>query len=98
MIEGQIADDVMIPRMKDEYIRLLTQEMKATGYAIRIDINPDFTIQYNHEKHYYEFKITAYGIHVGKKNSEWISGIDEYRPIYTQKSKSSESYQEQESQ
>jgi hypothetical protein len=89
-IDGIIHDDSALSRLKTEYESLLATEMRLSGYVPRIDINPDFTLEYNQDKKYFEFKLTMYGIHVGKKKSEWIIAVDETKPIYTQKSKSSE--------
>jgi hypothetical protein len=71
--------------------------MKLSGYAPRLDIEPDFTIDYNERKRSFIFELTLYGIYVGKRKSEWISGIDGTKAIYIQKSKSKESLQDQES-
>ena len=40
-LDGQIHDDRFIPRMKQEYIRLLSDAMKDEGYVVRLDIEPD---------------------------------------------------------
>jgi hypothetical protein len=94
-LEGIIIDDSAIGRLKREYIRLLGIEMKLSGYADRLDIDPDFTIQYNHNKNYFEFKLTMYAIYVGKKKAPWIAGIDGTKTVYTHKNKSSVFSQEQ---
>jgi hypothetical protein len=94
-LQGNIYDDSAIIRLRDEYGRLLTTEMKMLGYVPRIDIAQDFTIEYNEHKQYFEFELTLYGVYVGKKKSEWILGIDETRPIFIQPSKLSEFSQEQ---
>ena len=93
-IDGIISSDHLIERLRGEYIKLLLLEMKLSGYARRIDIDPDFTISYNHIKNYYEFELTMYGVHVGKKKAEWIHGIDG-TTIYTQQIKSKEYSQDQ---
>jgi len=93
-LDGNIHDDSAIPRLKGEYIRLLVTEMRLSGYVPRLDINPDFTIYYNELKDFFEFKLSLYGIYIGKKQSEWILGIDEAKPIYIQESKSRESLKE----
>jgi hypothetical protein len=64
--------------------------MKMIGYVPRIDINPDFTVEYNEAKDYFEFELSLYGIYVGKRKSEWIFGVDGQTAILTQPSKSSE--------
>lgn len=97
-IDGTIHDDSALPRLREEYQRLLVTEMRLSGYVPRLDINTDFTLQYNEQHNYFEFKISSYGVYVGKKQSEWISGIDETKIIFTEKTKSRESLQAQESQ
>jgi hypothetical protein len=96
-LDGVINDDSVLGRLKIEYIRLLISEMKLLGYVPRLDIDPDFTIQYNDTKEYFEFKLSIHGVYTGKKKSECITGIDGTTAVYTQKSKSSVSLQEQES-
>jgi hypothetical protein len=92
---GIIHDDSALIRLKTEYVRLLTIEMKIAGYVPRVDINTDFTIEYNHKNKYFEFELSIYGVYVGKKKSEWIAGVDETRIIYTAKSRLNEYSQEQ---
>lgn len=96
-LDGVISDEAVIWRLKNEYVRLLTTEMRLAGYVPRLDIVPDFTVDYNEQKKFFEFELTIYGIYIGRKQSEWILGIDEHKPIYIQKIKSKESSQVQES-
>lgn len=97
-LDGIIHDESAIGRLKTEYIRLIKTEMRLAGYAIRLDIDPDFTISYNEEKEYFEFILSIHGVYVGKKKSEWISGVDGTKAIPTQKNRSKESLQDQGSQ
>ena len=90
-LEGQIHDEAAIPRLKLEYIRLVLSQMKVQGFVPRFDIEPDFTIQYIETKTYFEFKLSIYGIYIGRKQSECIQGIDGNRVIYTPPNRSSES-------
>jgi hypothetical protein len=94
-LDGNIYDDSAIIRLREEYARLLVTEMKLSGYVPRLDISQDFTIEYNEKKKYFEFKLTIYGVYVGKKKSEWILGIDETLVVFTQQNKLSEFSQEQ---
>jgi hypothetical protein len=96
-LSGSINDESMIPRLKNEYIRLLVSEMRLSGYSPKIDIDPDFTIEYNEEKEIFKFELSVYGIYVGKRQSACIQGIDGSTAIYIQKNKSKESLLEQES-
>jgi hypothetical protein len=94
-LSGVIYDESAIGRLRQEYTRLIESEMRLSGYVPRLDIDIDFTIDYNEKKKYFEFEITVHGIHTGRKQSEWIAGIDGSTVIYTQKSKSKEFSQEQ---
>ncbi len=94
-LDGVIHDESAIGRLRLEYVRLLVSEMKLSGYVPRFDIEPDFTIDYNEKKKNFQFALTVHGIYIGRKQSEWIAGIDGNRPIYTQKNKSNEFSQEQ---
>ena len=95
-LDGNIHDESAIGRLKQQYIHFLSTEMKLLGYAVRLDIGPDFTIEYNEEKEIFNFILSMYGTYVGKRQSEWITGIDG-TVTYIQENKSVESSQDQES-
>ena len=95
-LDGQIYDDALIPRLQLEYIKILNTQMKLQGYAPRLDIDPQFTIEYTGKS--YNFELSVYGTFVGKRNAEWMQGIDGTKPIYTQSNKSKTFSQDQESQ
>jgi hypothetical protein len=92
-LEGTIYDDSAIPRLRENYINLLITSMRLEGYAPRIDIDPDFSIEYNGLS--YNFILSVYGSFIGKKNASCIEGLDKNRAIYTAQSKSEESSQAQ---
>jgi hypothetical protein len=91
-IDGEIYDEAAIPRIKEQYIDLLKFMMKHKGYVIRYDIDPDFTIEYTGKG--FKFLLSIYGVFVGKRKAQCLSGIDKNKAISlpTQKSKSSEYY------
>lgn len=95
-LSGQILDDSFIPRIKGEYIRILSDSMRDCGYVPRLDIEPDWTILYT--GNHYEFILSVYGSYIGKKNASCIEGLDKNRPIYTPQNKSGGSSQDRESQ
>jgi len=94
-LEGTIHDDSSFERLKIEYVRLLKSEMRLSGYVPRLDIEPDFTIDYNLKSKNFSFKLTIYGVYVGKRKSECIEGINVTVPIYTPKNKLKESLRDQ---
>lgn len=95
-LEGQIYDDSCIPRLQQEYITILNTQMQLQGYAPRVDIDPQFTTEYTGK--YYNFKLSVYGTFVGKRNAQWMEGLDGTRPLYIQQNKSEASSWGQESQ
>ena len=96
-LDGIIKNDSAIGRLRYELIKMKIEEMREMGYVPRLDINPNFTIQYNLEKDYFEFKLTVYGTHIGKRRAKWITGVDGTTLIPTLKNRSSELSQDQES-
>lgn len=95
-LDGNIKDEASIGRLKIEYVRLLVSEMRISGYVPRIDIDPDFTIEYNEKTESFIFNLSVYGIYVGKKQSEWIQGVDGTTSLHIQQSRLKESLQDQE--
>lgn len=89
-LDGTIYDDSAFWRLKIEYSRLILSEMRLSGYVPRIDIAPDFTIEYNEKAESFKFELSIYGVYVGKKKSEWIFGIDENTVVPIQGSKFNE--------
>jgi hypothetical protein len=94
-LDGVIHDDSIIGRLKIEYIRLLTSEMRLSGYVPRLDLDPDFTIRYNENKNFFEFELSIQAVYAGKRKSQWIVGVDETNPIFIPQNKLSESLQDQ---
>jgi AAA15 family ATPase/GTPase len=90
-IDGEIYDEATIPRIKEQYIDLLKVIMQNKGYVIRYDIDPDFSVEYTGKG--FKFILSVYGVFVGKRKAQCLSGIDKNRAISrpTQKSKSNES-------
>lgn len=90
-IDGEIYDEAAIPRIKEQYIDLLKFMMKHKGYVIRYDIDPDFTVEYTGKG--FKFLLSVYGVFVGKRKAQCLSGIDKNKAISRpiQKNKSNES-------
>ena len=96
-IEGQIYDEADIPKIKQQYIDLLFVMMQGKGFVVRYDIDPDFTVEYNGKT--FDFKLSVYGVFVGKRAAQCLSGVDKNKPILdsTKKSKSDGSWKPAES-
>lgn len=78
-IEGQIGDDKDFIRLRQEYERLLVQDMRSQGVVPHLDLQPVFTISYNGV---YDFKLSMYGQFVGKRKAQEVEGVSFGRLIY----------------
>ena len=97
-MDGHIYDDSDFIRLRYQYELLLEEYMRVKGYIPHLDLYPVFTTSYNGRT--FEFKITCYGIYVGKKKAKCYTGItgNHLIPmISTMQSKSEKSYRSVES-
>jgi hypothetical protein len=88
---GKIDSDSDIARLKEKYEEIILTQMKLSGYVPRVDIDIDFTLEYNHDAAYFQFEISIYGVYLGKKKSKWITGINKTTALYSQQNKLKES-------
>lgn len=90
-LEGEIFDESHISRLKDQYVFMVINGMRNKGYVPRYDIDTDFTVSYNGKT--FDFKLSVYGVYVGKGKSRCILGVDKNTILQshtTQKIKSEE--------
>jgi len=80
-MEGTIADDSAIPRMRIQYEKTLLTGMRDSGYIPVLDLDPLFYISYNQEKNLFNFEIYLHGIFVGKKKATEYDGYAGQRLI-----------------
>jgi hypothetical protein len=78
-LEGEIFDDSHISRLKDQYVFMIINGMRNKGYVPRYDIDIDFNISYNGKT--FDFKLSVYGVYVGKGKAKCILGIDKNTPL-----------------
>jgi len=81
-MKGTYYDEANTDRLKDEYILLLNRQMRDNGYAPRVDIDPDFTLEYDSVNNEWKFQLSVYGVFVGKKKAKEVSSLYGYRPSY----------------
>lgn len=63
--EGEIRDDSVFIRIKEELIRNVHQEMNDCGFVPVLDLSPHWSTEYMAEKKRYSFKLTVYGVSLG---------------------------------
>jgi hypothetical protein len=75
LIGGVIKDDASIKRIREMHERLLIQDMRSRGYVPVLDLDPQFSIEYNEKKDTYGFTLEIYGVYVGKKKANQLEGF-----------------------
>lgn len=78
---GVIADDSAIPRMREQYRKMIEDGMREDGYVPVLDLDPIFNISYNEDKNTYDFSMYIHGVFVGKKKSKEYHGYSGQRLI-----------------
>lgn len=78
---GVIGDDSNIMRLRETYIKLLTDKMRDEGYVRLLDLDPAWSIEFNHETGKFGFLLTLHGIYLGKNEAKKTYGIANSRSI-----------------
>lgn len=78
---GHLRDDCDLWRIKEVMIKDLEDEMRAEGYAPVLDLNPQWTTEYNVEKKRYDFIISMFGVFVGGEDLSTIIGYSDGKLI-----------------
>ncbi len=66
-VSVEFLDDSDLIRVKNQYINLLTSQMKDKGYVPVLDIDPAFSVEFTGET--WKFLMTIHGVFVGKKKA-----------------------------
>jgi len=76
---GEILDDRYFANTRQTVLRFLVEHMRELGYVRRLDIDDDFTLEFSGEN--YSFKLSVYGVYIGKRRSQFIEGMLGTQPI-----------------
>lgn len=68
-MEGKIADDKHFPQTRENYQRMVEDQMRTAGYVPVLDIEPQFFTMYFEDNDTYSFIFNMYGVYVGKRKS-----------------------------
>jgi hypothetical protein len=80
-MDGNINDDSDISRLREQYIKILTDQMRDEGYVRLLDLDPAWTIVYDHKTEHYSFLLTVHGVHYGKTKAAKLYGISNAREV-----------------
>ena len=78
-VRVQFKDDSDMIRVRAQYESLLTQDMRGKGYIRVLDLDPNFSVEFDGET--WVFLMTLYGVYVGKKKSWQSEGITQGKLI-----------------
>lgn len=91
-LNGEITDDNIV-KAKEELVFFVEGQMRDEGCVPSLDLEPQFTLDYNSEREVYNFVLTVYGIYVGGKEAWQETGVTTGKtiPKYIHQVKSSPS-------
>ena len=72
-MDGVIHNDADFIRVRYQYQNLIESYMRVKGYVPHLDLDIVFTTNYNGKT--FEFKITSYGIYIGKAKAKCYAGV-----------------------
>lgn len=75
LMSGVIKDETVIGKYRENYERLLLQDMRVKGYVPVLDLEPQFSIKYNESKDNFSFFLEIFGVYVGKRKAHEIEGF-----------------------
>lgn len=73
-LDGEI-DSSNLVEAKDRLVQFIEAQMRDNGFVPCLDIEPQFTRDYNAEKEIYNFQLSVYGIKVGRAKACETAGI-----------------------
>jgi hypothetical protein len=72
---GVVGDDADFPRLRAQYEDLIVKEMRDLGYVPVLDLGPYWSTKFTKETLSYEFIISIYAVHVGRRRSWEVEGM-----------------------
>lgn len=75
-VDGLFASDADIIRLREQWEKMLIDDMRDGGCVPILGLGPLWSTSYNKEENTYTFELTIYGISVGRKKSQEIEGMD----------------------
>lgn len=85
--DGHLKDDADIIRLKENYRALIIEGMREDGYVPVLDLDIFWSTQYDSNKKRYTFRMTVYGVYVGKRKAYAIEGMVGQNRMYARVSK-----------
>jgi hypothetical protein len=79
-VRVEFLDDSDMIRIKKQYEDLLVGQMRDSGYARALDIDPAFSVEFDGQT--WKFLMTLHGVYVGKKKAWQLEGMTQGKLIH----------------
>ena len=77
-IEGNTLDSM---QNRDWLIKSLETQMRDEGYVPSIDLDPQYTLEFDGGLDWFGFKLSVYGVYIGEDESWNVSGVTSGKKI-----------------
>lgn len=72
-LDGEIADTNIV-QQRERLIEFVENCMREEGAVPVLDLDPQFTLDYDSATEVYKFYLTVYGVYLGKEEAWQVSG------------------------
>lgn len=73
-IEGELSDRKM-SQIKDSLVGFLETRMREDGIVPSLDLDPQFTLDYDPGREVFKFSLSVYGVYVGGEKAWQEAGV-----------------------
>jgi len=67
-LDGEISESNLVAA-KERLVTFLESQMRDSGCVPALDLEPQFTLDYDAEREVHNFILSVYGIHVGRERA-----------------------------
>lgn len=79
--EGFVAEGVNTVDFKDSQVRFVESVMRDEGFVPALDIEAQYTQEYNVDENKFKYQVSVYGMYVGEEEAWRIAGVMSGRTI-----------------
>lgn len=74
-LTGSINDEVNVVEAKERMVHFLETQMREQGHVPLLDMDPQYTQQFDPSNDEYEFILSVYGVYVGEDAAWDTAGV-----------------------
>jgi hypothetical protein len=74
-LEGVLTDKLNLVEHKARMVHFLEGDIRDRGFVPLLDMEPHYTQAWDAQEGHYTFKLSVYGVYVGKEKSWQVAGI-----------------------